>query len=233
MHEGDDARPTDPDRHGWASWNRRWTEGQTRFHETAPNDLLVAQIARFEQPGRSLRILVPLAGKSYDLRWLAERGHEVVGVEFVESAVTSFFEDWGVTPEPVGERMLRHGGVTMVIGDYLDVTTALGRFDLVYDRAALVAVEPALREAYVAVGRARLAPHGETLLVALAYDQSKGNGPPFSVDDAELARLYPDLVVEPLATQAAPASPRLVSAGVATFAETTYRIHGASTRTPR
>ncbi|MDB4941568.1 MAG: hypothetical protein JWP97_1102, partial [Labilithrix sp.] len=39
--------------------------------------------------------------------------------------------------------------------------------------------------------------------------------------------------VERLATRAAPASPRLVAAGVHAFAETTYRIHGGSLRAPR
>jgi thiopurine S-methyltransferase len=227
-------RVTDPGKNARASWEKRWSEGQTRFHETTPNELLVAQIARFERESGKLRILVPLAGKTFDVRWLAERGHEVVGVEFVASAVEAFFTEWGVIPERVETSThptLRHGSVTMVIADFLDVTPeALGVFDVVYDRAAIVAVEPTLREAYVATSRAFLAPEGDTLLVALGYDQSKGAGPPFSVDEAELTRLYAPAVVEVLATQAAPASPRLVAAGVETFAETTYRIQGASTR---
>ncbi|MDB4945290.1 MAG: Thiopurine S-methyltransferase, partial [Labilithrix sp.] len=189
--DGSSSAAVMDDRHALASWKKRWTEGQTRFHETAPNDLLVAQMARFERAGTPLRILVPLAGKTFDLRWLAERGHEVVGVEFVESAVTAFFAEWAVTPERLDARTLRHGRVTMVCADFLEVTAeALGPFDLVYDRAALIAIGPALREAYVAVSRSLLAPGGDILLVALAYDQSKGAGPPFSVDEAELVRLH-------------------------------------------
>ncbi|NLE47300.1 MAG: thiopurine S-methyltransferase, partial [Sandaracinaceae bacterium] len=68
----------------------RWERGEIGFHEGRPNQLLEKHIGLFE--GRR-RVLVPLSGKAVDLRFLAERGLEVVGVELVEAAARAFFEE--------------------------------------------------------------------------------------------------------------------------------------------
>lgn len=40
-----------------------------------------------------LSVLVTLCGKTLDLLWLCEQGHEVTGVELVEVAAKEFFEE--------------------------------------------------------------------------------------------------------------------------------------------
>jgi thiopurine S-methyltransferase len=65
----------------------------------------------------------------------------------------------------------------------------LGPVDASYDRAALIALPVSMRDRY--------APHLQAitdgapqLLIGLEYDQSRIDGPPFSIDGAEVARLY-------------------------------------------
>ncbi|MEO7093569.1 MAG: thiopurine S-methyltransferase, partial [Polyangiales bacterium] len=58
-----------------ALWEERWSKQQIGFHEGKPNELLVAHEGRLAPPGKKLRILVPLAGKTADLGWLSARGH--------------------------------------------------------------------------------------------------------------------------------------------------------------
>lgn len=208
-------------------WAKRWSEGQIGFHEGQPNDLLAAHIARLEK-ARPLRVLVPLAGKTVDLQWLADRGHEVVGVEFVPEAVAAFFAERGVTPEKLelgGMPASRAKGVTLVCGDVFAITPAgLGRFDLVYDRAALVALEPKTRERYVEVIDAMLAEGGVIFLIAFGYDQTKAPGPPWSVDPATAKALHAGKHLEVLATRSVPTSPRLTEAGLPALEETAYLI---------
>ena len=43
-----------------------------------------------------ISILVTLCGKSLDLLWLCEQGHDVVGVELSEIAVKQLFEENGI-----------------------------------------------------------------------------------------------------------------------------------------
>lgn len=211
-------------------WAQRWSLGQTGFHEGAPNALLVKHIARIEGVKPRARVLVPLSGKSIDLRWLAERGHDVVGVEFVDTAVGAFFDEQKLAPvasEIGGAPALSAGGVTLVCGDFFEVASeALGRFDVIYDRAALVAIEPNLRARYVETCRARLGEGGVTFLVAFAYDQSRAPGPPFSIDPETVRELYGShsVAIEALETRARPTSPRLTAAGVTALMETAYSI---------
>jgi len=59
-----------------------------------------------------------------------------------------------------------------------------------YDRAALIALPPPLRQRYAAK-IAELLPSGaKILLITLNYDQSEMKGPPFSVEDTEVKDLY-------------------------------------------
>ena len=69
------------------------------------------------------------------------------------------------------------------------------RFDAVYDRASIVAIAPSLRPEYVALMGELLRPGGSVLLVTLdrrraRTDAARGDGPPFSVSEAEVRRLY-------------------------------------------
>ncbi len=216
-----------------AMWAKRWDEGQIGFHEGVPNDLLVKHVARLgaEPSGRARRVLVPLAGKAVDLGWLAERGDEVVGVEFHMGAVRAFFEERGVDPPVV--QMGKHAsmtsnGVTLVCADMFDVTPAeLGKFDVVYDRAALVALEPPTRKRYVDVCRSLLDEGGLTFLIAFSYDQSKAPGPPWSVEEAVVREIYgpsPPSRIEVLETRSVPTSKRLAEAGLTALEESAYLI---------
>ena len=59
-----------------------------------------------------------------------------------------------------------------------------------FDRAALIALPPPMRQRYAAK-IAELLPSGaKVLLITLNYDQSEMKGPPFSVQDSEVMDLY-------------------------------------------
>lgn len=68
--------------------------------------------------------------------------------------------------------------------------------DAVWDRGALVAVAPDMRDRYARVVAERIAPGGRMLLVTVSYDEKEAGadaGPPFSVPDNEVRRLYEPL----------------------------------------
>jgi thiopurine S-methyltransferase len=173
-------------------WNDRWQAGQIGFHLPQVNPRLIGHAGHLPAPGR---VLVPLCGKTHDLAWLAARGHEVWGVEFVEQAARAFFEERGLTPAPVlagAMPALRHGAITIVVGDLFDLdVAAVGPFPAIYDRAALVAIEPARQREYLLALR-RLATDQAHLLL-IAFDHDMQSGPPFSVPAAELLALAQDL----------------------------------------
>ena len=175
-------------------WVQRWREGRIGFHEGRPNALLDVHHAEL---GTARTVLVPLCGKSEDLAALAARGHQVVGVELVPDAARAFFAEHGLEPQVVQSRdfeILHAGSVRILVGDFFALTSDLvAPLDALYDRAALVALPPALRARYAQQVRALLQPGATGLIITFDYPQALRAGPPFSVPEAELEALYPGL----------------------------------------
>lgn len=210
-------------------WLNRWQNDQIGFHLGEVNPRLLAH-QQVLPPAPAARILVPLCGKSVDLAWLTQRGYEVVGVELSELAVRAFFEERGIAPAVEvrsGWSVFRAPGLTIYCGDLFALGPAqLGHLSAFYDRAALVALPPALRQRYTA-HLAALFPAGAVgLLVSFEYAQHEMAGPPFAVLEAEVRALYePAFSVEPLARYDVLADePRFRAAGLTSLHERTYRL---------
>lgn len=171
-------------------WRARWDRNEIGFHLSEVNPWLLRH-GSFE-PGS--RVLVPLCGKSLDMAWLAEQGCRVLGIELMETAVQAFFEEHKLTPEISDNerfRCYRHGRLELWCGDFF----ALRAEDVAdcanfYDRAALIALPPEVRERYVAHMTSILPAHCLGLLITIDYDQSLRNGPPFAVSEDEVRRCW-------------------------------------------
>jgi len=188
-------------------WNQRWEQDRIGFNEGQPNAFLVKHAAKF---GKPRRILVPLAGKAADMHWLSGKGFDVVGIEFVQKAIDAFFKETAkvATPHRLGAHDAFYAdGVTLVHADIFDVTPeTIGHFDAVYDRAALVALDPSQRLAYAKRCRELLTPGGGILLIGFSYDQTQREGPPWSVDQAAVHETYAGMTIEVLETRGVPES---------------------------
>ena len=174
-------------------WQQRWRDGQIGFHQDRVTPLLEKHWDALEVPTGST-VFVPLAGKSLDMDWLATRGHHVIGIELSELAVQQFFAERDLAPTISTSSLGQHytsGAVELICGDAfaLDVA-ALADCAAVYDRAALIALPPAMRRRYADELYARLPADCRGLLVTLDYPQHEKTGPPFSVDDAEVHALF-------------------------------------------
>jgi thiopurine S-methyltransferase len=180
-----------------ACWRARWQDRQIGFHEGVPNAFLAKHADRLEG---CRRILVPLCGKTEDLAFLASRGHEVVGIELVESAVREFFAEHHITPEVsqrAGFATYTAGSITVLAGDLFSASPALvGEIDGIYDRAAMIALPHDARARYVEHLRAIAPGATRMLLVTVEYPQELMAGPPFSVDEAEVSARYRNAPIE-------------------------------------
>lgn len=175
-------------------WHERWQQNKIGFHQGEVNPYLRQHWEELGVPAPA-RILVPLCGKSLDLMWLKQQGYTVEGVELSELAVRAFFEEQGMTARHSQQgafQVWESDGIRLWCGDFFSLEPGmLGPVDAVYDRAALIALPAPMRRKYVRqlqnlVGAV---PH---LLVTLEYPQTKMDGPPFSVDQAEVDSLFSD-----------------------------------------
>ena len=211
-------------------WHERWRENRIGFHLEDANPQLLKHWPALDLPVPA-RVLVPLCGKSIDLAWLRDRGHDVVGIELSPLAVEAFFVEHALTPrrEVIGELVLWSApGVQLYCGDFFAVdATLLGRVDALYDRAALIALPPEMRPRYMA-HLASLLPTGATgLLLTLDYAQSQMAGPPFAVPDEEVLQLTDARWrVERLgpSQDALADNPRFAEAGLTCLREQAWRL---------
>jgi thiopurine S-methyltransferase len=173
-------------------WHQRWRDNRIRFHQPEVNP----QLQRW-WPCLGLtseqQVFVPLCGKSLDLLWLAER-HPVLGVELSPIAVEAVFAEAGLVPEHGQEHgfgVRSANRLRLLCGDFFALQAQqLEAVCAVYDRAALIALPPPLRRRYAARLAALLPQQHVMLLVSLEYPQQEMDGPPFSVEEAELRALF-------------------------------------------
>ena len=179
-------------------WLQRWREGRTGWHHEAVMPLLEKHWPSLGVP-RNSRVFVPLCGKSLDMLWLSRQGMRVLGVDVSPIAIESFLAEnqlhartrsaaegthYEVTNAPGGD-------VEIVNGDVFEVDSgAIRQCKAFYDRAALIAMPAPTRTQFARDVYMQLPAGSSGLLITLDYPEHQMQGPPFSVDEAEVHRLF-------------------------------------------
>lgn len=180
-------------------WRTRWQEKRIGFNQSEVNTLLMKYFNHLDLPADS-RIFVPLCGKSIDMVWLAAQGYDVVGVELVETAVQEFFTEQNISPTvhqhadnpaiKYYKGQFAEQTITLWVADIFALTAAdIGNVDAVYDKAALIALPSDMRPPYSEKIR-ELSSNTAQILLTLNYDQSKKDGPPFSISRPQMQQYY-------------------------------------------
>lgn len=175
-------------------WINKWERNDLGFHASEFEPILVKYFSDIH-PGVAF---VPLCGKSRDMLWFLQKGWQVIGVEASSIACRAFFEENGLAYETQardGFTLYKGDRATLWCGDFFAMPVEVFKeVTAVYDRAALIALSPELRSKYVLQIQKYLS-NGSSkrlpiLLISLEYPQDRVPGPPFSVDFAEVKRLY-------------------------------------------
>ena len=140
-------------------WNKSWDDDFTPWHGEAADSWFWEFSDRiFSQLGESsIRVLVPLCGHSYSPKRFYEAGHSVTGVDIVPKAINELsardfsdveFEEReleGIAGATLSARIADR--LSLVVGDFFSFDDPDG-FDLIYDRAAFLALPEDLRGKY-------------------------------------------------------------------------------------
>jgi len=178
-------------------WLKRWREGRTGWHRSEVMPLLVQHWSALNVP-RGSRVLVPLCGKSLDMLWLAQQGMRVLGVDVSPVAIESFLAENQLHARTRGEADGTHyeitnasGEIEIINGDAFALDPdEVAQCNVFYDRAALIAMPAPMRRRLVDELYVQLPAGSAGLLITLAYPGNEMQGPPFSVDDAEVHDLF-------------------------------------------
>lgn len=184
-------------------WNGRWANKETGWHLPAPHDVLVKHIELIapaperDPEGQARCIFLPLCGKTRDIDWLHQQGYRVAACELNESAVREIFAEMGEVPH-IGHETLASGkSVRVFTGcggqvrvfccNIFDLDPSFADVDAVFDRAALGALPPKTREAYVRL-ILEITHRAPQLLVV--FQHTRSTAPPHSITHDLVTEYY-------------------------------------------
>lgn len=180
---------------GQQFWTDLWKEGRTNFHKEEVNPDLITYWPHVNSSPGDI-VLVPLCGKSLDMIWLTQQGYRVVGIELSQQAVAQFAEENQLHFQEETIDNTKHfytDAISIWVADIFSLNSFLiPLVDIIYDRAALIALPQKLRSSYVDICLNWLKPQGTLLLKSMQYNQDEMEGPPYSVSADEIAVLYDD-----------------------------------------
>ncbi len=162
-------------------WNARYLEKDTPWDKGYATPVLDEIHARHPGLPSERKVVVPGCGPGHEARWLASHGAYTTGLD--------------ISPLAVGQaQALDPGGsVKFAVADFLDPATPFrGSFDQLWEHTCFCALDPSMREAYVAAARNILQPGG--LIVGIFFinpEMEVGeNGPPFGIKGVALELLW-------------------------------------------
>jgi thiopurine S-methyltransferase len=210
-------------------WLERWKQDRIGFHESTVNPYLPRYLSLFNlKPGDA--IFLPLCGKTIDIVWLAEKGFRVTGIELSEIAIESFFAEQELRYQKFETDdfiLRRSGNISLIQGDYFALQAGhLADCKMIYDRAALIAIDEENRSRYCAHMRSITRPDAAMLLVTLDYQQTQMSGPPFAVSEQEVGQHYADYYTIDVLEQnnVIDEKPRWRDQGLTSLSESAFRL---------
>ncbi|XP_075682707.1 thiopurine S-methyltransferase [Rhinoderma darwinii] len=179
-------------------WRQKWETRNIGFHENNIHPLLAEFLNEMQNGRTKLNIFFPLCGKAVDMKWLADMGHNIVGVDVCEIALKDFFSEHNIpyTEEAVAgipqAKVFKSesGNISLYCCSIYDISdSVIGKFNGMWDRGAMVAVNPRDRERYSNVVLSLMAKDCLYLLLTVEYDPKLHKGPPFYVSESDIENL--------------------------------------------
>lgn len=174
-------------------WQSRWEKGNTGWHMDEVYPHLTTYWPELELKSGDV-VLVPLCGKTLDMLWLNKQGFNVIGVDVSEKAARLFFDDHGISYQNEAHprfSIYTSEGIQIWVGDFLKLQSDdLPEIDAIYDKAALIALPASKRKGYAETIIRLCQARTQLLVNAFEYEQQEMNGPPFSVKEEELQKLF-------------------------------------------
>lgn len=210
-------------------WLNAWENDRTGWRQSKPGLPLQTHWSSLAlSPGAT--VLVPLCGDSTEMAWLLQQGYQVIGCDLSEIGLTRFLNDHDIAAQRTerdGFIELSAPGVRLLAGDFMELSNGLlGPVHGFYDRAATIALPADMRRRYADHLVNLIEPGAPGLLVGISYNQNEMNGPPFSVPDSDIEKLYsgPFEVVQLASSSGSDLAGRLKERGLTTLTETCYQL---------
>ena len=170
-------------------WLNKWVKNEIGFHRQEFTNYLTqfwGEVAKDKAA-----VFIPLCGKSRDMIYLSELGHDVIGVELSKEATLAFFKENYLEYKisKIDEfDVFKSSKITIYVGSLFDFRpewAASCRY--LYDRASLVALPKLMRKQYAKIINQM---NFESALMITMDFEDETIGPPFTVKISEIYELF-------------------------------------------
>ncbi len=146
-------------------WNQRYLNNAAQWDLGIVSPPLKAYFDQLYD--KDIAILIPGAGNSYEALYLLEQGFTNITVIDIAPAVI----------HPLQEKYKNQSAIRFILTDFFDWE---GKYDLIVEQTFFCALNPDLREKYVAKMASLLSSNGK--LIGLLFNRQFEGGPPFGGD---------------------------------------------------
>ncbi|XP_070556819.1 probable thiopurine S-methyltransferase isoform X1 [Ptychodera flava] len=181
------------------TWNERWKQGRAGFHINHVSDMMKDQKDLLTNGREGISVFFPMCGKSFDMKWLADLGYKIIGVEYSEIAITSFFQEQKIdyTTQPV-DRMSNctlykslDERIKIYQCDIFKISSEItGQVDAIWDRGAFNAIMYKERRKYGEMILPMMKADTRYLLLTSIYDKSQMTAPPQCIPIEEVLEIF-------------------------------------------
>lgn len=155
-------------------WENRYLQKQTDWDVGAITTPLKEYVDQLKD--KSISILIPGGGNSYELEYLIENDFESV-----------FVVDFAATPlQNIKNRIPNLKPEQIIQSDFFELE---GKYDLILEQTFFCALNPSLREQYVEKAKSLLNPNGKLVGLLFQFPLNE-NGPPFGGSKIEYENLF-------------------------------------------
>lgn len=179
-------------------WKDAWKGNRLGWHFQCINPILEKHMDSLIGQRKNIKMFFPLCGKSVDMKWMYDLGHEVVGVEISELACRQFFTEQNIEfteedVQSVNGKVYRSKDKRISLYSFdlfLFNKDVHGTFEAVFDRGAFEAIDKIDRKKYADTMGDIMAPGGRILLTTFDYDPNEYGGPPHNIPEEDVNKYF-------------------------------------------
>jgi SAM-dependent methyltransferase len=169
-------------------WDDRYRKNETGWDMGQVSPPLQAYFEQLKD--KSISILIPGCGNSYEAAWLLQQGFSSITlIDIAEQLVARLqekFQEYTRPPStPPDGLAIASAPLQLIAGDFFEHK---GQYDLIIEQTFFCALDPSQRKEYVIKMKELLRPGGK--LVGLLFDREFTGGPPFGGNAAEYRQLF-------------------------------------------
>lgn len=155
-------------------WNTRWESHQIGWDIGKASPAIIAYMEQY--PSKDAAILIPGCGNAHEAEWLLQNGFtNITLIDIAPKAVAHLKEKYGKEP-----------AIDVILGDFFEHQ---GQYDLIIEQTFFCAIEPKLRQKYVAQSASLLKKNGQ--IIGLLFNtEFEKEGPPFGGNTLEYQHLF-------------------------------------------